>query len=86
MSHYLNQVQLSVNPCSSVKPSYIYQSMLCSLITWNGMHFHGNCFALHQMGNNFVQTFLFTAIRIIIKKNSCQNVCYALKGHFLCYM
>jgi hypothetical protein len=32
MSHCTNQVQIAASLCSSIKPIYIYQSLLCSLI------------------------------------------------------
>jgi hypothetical protein len=47
MSHYMNQIYLTVNPCSSVKPPHPYQSWLCFLIVWSR--------------NSFITTFCTTS-------------------------
>jgi hypothetical protein len=58
-SHYINEVQLSVKPCSSVKPPWRYQLWLGSLIKLNGIKFHYNCFILHQTDNSLVHFLLY---------------------------
>jgi hypothetical protein len=39
IAHYMNQVQLSLHPCSSVKPLQPYENKLYYLVASNKIHF-----------------------------------------------
>jgi hypothetical protein len=63
-SRYRNLADFPGNLCSSVKPSYHYQS-----------HFHYNCFTLHKTDNSHtVQTAVFTSVKVITKKKLLTRV------------
>lgn len=80
MSRYMNEIQLSVNPCSSVKSPYPYQSWLGSLIKWYTIKVHHDFFTSHQT-DDLVHVFFIIIIKIIMKKKIVKiyTLCFRTK-------